>query len=186
MPDLPNPSYPDTKKHLEFLEQYRDRFDARSIIIGHSMGAFLAMHFVAKLGRNIDKLICVAPVFDGLKNIADNMSSWDFAKSENQKIGWDSMDSHYDLSDIQKNTNFMKVFLSGNDPWISFEEAKKHFISTDVESIPNAGHFCDRDGYSRFDALLDTIVPSIRVYTTRVDTVYGMTYAVLAPDHPSV
>lgn len=27
---------------------------------------------------------------------------------------------------------------------------------------------------------------SIRVYTTRVDTVYGMTYAVLAPDHPSV
>jgi 8-oxo-dGTP pyrophosphatase MutT (NUDIX family) len=27
---------------------------------------------------------------------------------------------------------------------------------------------------------------SIRVYTTRVDTVFGMTYAVLAPDHPSV
>lgn len=27
---------------------------------------------------------------------------------------------------------------------------------------------------------------SIRVYTTRVDTVYGMTYAVLAPDHPHV
>jgi leucyl-tRNA synthetase len=27
---------------------------------------------------------------------------------------------------------------------------------------------------------------SIRVYTTRIDTVYGMTYAVLAPDHPSV
>lgn len=26
----------------------------------------------------------------------------------------------------------------------------------------------------------------IRVYTTRVDTVYGMTYAVLAPDHPKV
>lgn len=27
---------------------------------------------------------------------------------------------------------------------------------------------------------------SIRVYTTRVDTVFGMTYAVLAPDHPHV
>lgn len=27
---------------------------------------------------------------------------------------------------------------------------------------------------------------SISVYTTRVDTVYGMTYAVLAPDHPDV
>ncbi len=26
----------------------------------------------------------------------------------------------------------------------------------------------------------------ISVYTTRIDTVYGMTYAVLAPDHPNV
>lgn len=26
----------------------------------------------------------------------------------------------------------------------------------------------------------------IRVYTTRIDTVFGMTYAVLAPDHPHV
>ncbi len=28
--------------------------------------------------------------------------------------------------------------------------------------------------------------PSIRVYTTRIDTVFGMTYAVLAPDHKDV
>ena len=42
------------------------------------------------------------------------------------------------------------------------------------------------DGYTEFDVLLEAILPSIRVYTTRVDTVYGMTYAVLAPDHPSV
>jgi len=27
---------------------------------------------------------------------------------------------------------------------------------------------------------------SIRVYTTRIDTVFGMTYAVLAPDHKDV
>lgn len=29
-------------------------------------------------------------------------------------------------------------------------------------------------------------IPSISVYTTRIDTVFGMTYAVLAPDHPKV
>ncbi len=32
----------------------------------------------------------------------------------------------------------------------------------------------------------DDPTKSIRVYTTRIDTVYGMTYAVLAPDHPKV
>jgi leucyl-tRNA synthetase len=29
-------------------------------------------------------------------------------------------------------------------------------------------------------------IPSISVYTTRVDTVFGMTYAVIAPDHKDV
>ena len=32
----------------------------------------------------------------------------------------------------------------------------------------------------------DDETKSIRVYTTRVDTVFGMTYAVIAPDHPDV
>jgi len=32
----------------------------------------------------------------------------------------------------------------------------------------------------------DNETKSISVYTTRIDTVFGMTYAVLAPDHPSV
>lgn len=32
----------------------------------------------------------------------------------------------------------------------------------------------------------DDSTKSIFVYTTRVDTVFGMTYAVLAPDHPDV
>lgn len=32
----------------------------------------------------------------------------------------------------------------------------------------------------------DDDTKKISVYTTRIDTVFGMTYAVMAPDHPSV
>lgn len=32
----------------------------------------------------------------------------------------------------------------------------------------------------------DDASKAISVYTTRIDTVFGMTYAVLAPDHPQV
>jgi leucyl-tRNA synthetase len=32
----------------------------------------------------------------------------------------------------------------------------------------------------------DDSTKSIRVYTTRIDTVFGMTYAVIAPDHKDI
>jgi leucyl-tRNA synthetase len=37
-----------------------------------------------------------------------------------------------------------------------------------------------------FPEILNDIFKYVKVYTTRIDTVFGMTYAVLAPDHPQV
>jgi predicted alpha/beta hydrolase family esterase len=98
------------------------------------------------------------------------------------------MRSEYLPEKIRNNVKDWKVFLSEDDPYILFPLAKKHFDSVGVNHIEvsKSGHFVTSDGYTEFDALLEAIIPSIRVYTTRVDTVYGMTYAVLAPDHPSV
>ncbi len=47
MEQLPGNNAPDLEKQLAFLEQFKDRLDERSVIIGHSMGGFLGMHFVA-------------------------------------------------------------------------------------------------------------------------------------------
>ena len=98
------------------------------------------------------------------------------------------MKKNYNPEKVKENVADWHIFLSGNDDVIILDEAKKHFdtVHVDYTVIPDAGHFCSRDGYDRFYKLLEYISPSIRVYTTRVDTVYGMTYAVLAPDHPSV
>ena len=90
MPDLPGYDYPDLDVQLAFLDQYKDTMNEDSLIIGHSMGGFLAMHFVERLAKKIGKLICVAPIFDGLRNLAESMPSWDFAKTENQKAGWNA------------------------------------------------------------------------------------------------
>ncbi len=97
------------------------------------------------------------------------------------------MRKNYDAESIKQNTNSWKVFLSENDPYILYEKAKEHFdlIGVDQEIFHEAGHFCSRDGYSTFPTLFDSF-DHIHVYTTRVDTVYSMAFAVVAPDHPKV
>lgn len=122
MEQLPNNNAPDLEKQLAFLEQYKDRLDEHSVIIGHSMGGFLGMHFVERLGKKINKLICVAPVFNGLIDYVD----W-----SQQATGWDigsvSMRQSYNPEKIKKNLNTWNVFLSENDWGIDYVLAKKHF-----------------------------------------------------------
>lgn len=49
-------------------------------------------------------------------------------------------------------------------------------------------YYIDDKKTAAYQAFIDITasLPSISVYTTRVDTVFGMTYAVMAPDHPNV
>jgi transcription initiation factor IIE alpha subunit len=75
MPTLPNPHKPDVDAQLEFLKQYEDKVNEDTVVIGHSMGGHLAMHFVEKLNKKINKVIAVAPCFNGLVNHID-WSDW--------------------------------------------------------------------------------------------------------------
>lgn len=80
------------------------------------------MHFIEKLEKKIDRLICVAPVFNGLVEHVD----W-----SQQATGWDigsaSMRQSYNPEKIKKNLNTWQVFLSENDWGIDYPLAKKHF-----------------------------------------------------------
>ena len=184
MPDLPGHDCPNLDEQLSAIEQYKSKMSEDSIIVGHSMGGFLAMHFVESLDIKIHKLICIAPIFNDLHNHVE----WDFVKWDARDVGFSSMKNEYLPQKIKEHVEDWKVFLSEDDPYILYPLAKKHFDSIGVShtDIPNSWHFISSDGYTEFDILLESILPSIRVYTTRVDTVYGMTYAVLAPDHPDV
>jgi pimeloyl-ACP methyl ester carboxylesterase len=97
---------PDLERQLAFLEQYRDKLNEQSIIIWHSMWGFLGMHFVERLGKKINKLICVAPVFNWLIDHVD----W-----SQRATGWDiwaaSMRENYNPEWIKNNVNDWQVFL---------------------------------------------------------------------------
>ncbi len=81
----------------------------------------------------------------------------------------DDLDWPEGIKDMQRN-------WIGKSEGCEFELKKYNPPSSVDNSVPlNKGEWAKRKGDC-----------SIRVYTTRVDTVFGMTYCVIAPDHPHV
>lgn len=97
-----------------------------------------------------------------------------------------SMKNKYD--ELKLKSIDIVSFLSENDPFIPFAHAKKYYesIGATTRLFSDKGHFNSDSGIIQLPEILEDITDYISVYTTRVDTVYGMTYAVLAPDHPRV
>ena len=80
-------------------------------------------------------------------------------------------------------TDYADELLKGLDDLEQWPEAVKTMQRNWIgrsEGAEFAMRVCDENGVSESDA------PSVEVFTTRPDTSFGMTYAVLAPEHPLV
>ncbi len=70
------------------------------------------------------------------------------------------------------NNFIIKIILWTNEKWLYL---KTYYISNKFTKL-----------YQEYLQELEKNTPKISVYTTRIDTVFGMTYAVIAPDHKDV
>ncbi|MBU0625994.1 alpha/beta hydrolase [Patescibacteria group bacterium] len=115
VPDLPNTDHPDFKEQLSFLEKnYKDLIDENTIIVGHSLGCFLAKQFIVKCNKKIKKFISVAPVHDEL--IIDDEDVNRYIK-----------DITTDTKKLNKLVGETFLFISQNDPLIPHEAAKTYY-----------------------------------------------------------
>ncbi len=98
--------------------------------------------------------------------------------------------SQIDYQTVQQNIGEVVTYLSKTDPYIPLETAQKeyqsHFPKCSFKIFEDKGHFNTKANILQFPEILDDILGSLGVFTTRIDTVYGMTYVVIAPDHPRV
>jgi len=172
-PNLPNPNEPNIEEQAEFvLKKYK--FNSKSVIITHSLGGVLAMKLLPKLGTKIKKLIMVAPplrteFLDGKKRPAvEKACDWNF-----------------DFNRIKEKSESITVIADEKDhivPVSHPKEIAERLSAEFVLTTGNKSHFNSEEE----PHVLNEIVATIPIFTTRIDTLFGVTFVVFAPEHPLV
>ncbi len=189
VPDLIDSEKPDLEKHLNQLEQYKDKINEHTIIIWHSLGCLTGLSFINKYNLKIKKFISVAPVFSSI-DLDQLCISSEFI-SNIKDIFWKYLkDSFLNYELLNKNIWEFITYISKNDPFIPFQEAKSYykekFKNLELREFENKWHFNRRVNMIEFPEILNDIFKYVKVYTTRIDTVFSMAFVVLAPDYNDV
>jgi len=173
VPQLPNSNAPEETEQVQYVLK-NCKIDENTVVIAHSLGCVIALKAIMRLNKPISGLLLIAsamdPSFDKRppRSYDVNRFSWDF-----------------DFEQIKRHAQGKIAVLADSKepfraPYLKHLAHELHASLTEVDATQK--HFNGKIE----PAVLDCCTPKVTVFTTRPDTLYGVTYLTLAPEHPWV
>ncbi|MFH0869954.1 MAG: class I tRNA ligase family protein [archaeon] len=171
IPALPNTNNPEVKEQTEFVLK-NQKFDKDTVLVGHSLGCAVALKVVENLESPIKKLILAAgflePNFKDKKRDIRNEYDWKF-----------------DFEKMKKNVKEIIILRDSSDYAVPHEQADKireKIGGIIVDFKAGEPHVTGE----KEPVVLQRCINIWPIFTTRPDTIFGVTFMVVSAQHPKL
>ncbi len=172
VPQMPGIPEPDDEEQANYVQSNYD-LDEGTVIVGHSMGGVVALRLLER-GIKVHGVVLVATPATG--KFLDGKPRHSVTKA---------VQKGFDYGKIKKQSDYFRVISDSTDSVVPHEDGK--ILADNLGAYckivaANSPHF----NGEKEPLLLDELLPNIKVFTTRPETIFGATYVVLAPESPYV